>query len=49
MIEKKNLHAIDIILFRSGFRIVGDVEYEAANKKASYITPVPGKFIECLA
>jgi len=27
---------------KSGFKLVGDVEFEAASKKASYITPVPG-------
>lgn len=27
---------------RSGFRIAGDVDFENAKKKASYITPVPG-------
>ena len=25
-----------------GYRIVGDVDFENASKKASYITPVPG-------
>lgn len=27
---------------KSGFKLVGDVEFEEASKKASYITPVPG-------
>ncbi len=27
---------------KSGFRLVGDIEFEGASKKASYITPVPG-------
>lgn len=27
---------------RSGYRIVGDVEYETASKRAAFITPVPG-------
>lgn len=27
---------------KSGYRISGDVDYEAVSKKASYITPVPG-------
>ena len=27
---------------KSGFRLSGDVEYEAASEKASFITPVPG-------
>lgn len=33
---------IDDASRKSGFRLVGDVEYEQAEKKASYITPVPG-------
>lgn len=27
---------------KKGFRLVGDVDYEAVSEKASYITPVPG-------
>ncbi len=27
---------------KSGFKLVGDVHFESAEKKASYITPVPG-------
>lgn len=27
---------------KSGFRLVGDVDYDAVSQKASYITPVPG-------
>ena len=27
---------------KSGYRLIGDVDFETANKKASYITPVPG-------
>ncbi len=27
---------------KSGFRLVGDIEFEGASAKASYITPVPG-------
>ena len=27
---------------KSGYRLTGDVDFETANKKASYITPVPG-------
>lgn len=26
----------------SGYRLVGDVDFESASSKASYITPVPG-------
>jgi methylenetetrahydrofolate dehydrogenase (NADP+)/methenyltetrahydrofolate cyclohydrolase len=33
---------IDVGINRSGDRIVGDVEFEEASKRASYITPVPG-------
>jgi methylenetetrahydrofolate dehydrogenase (NADP+)/methenyltetrahydrofolate cyclohydrolase len=27
---------------KSGFRLVGDVDFEAVKEKASFITPVPG-------
>ena len=27
---------------KSGFRLVGDVDFEEVSKKCSYITPVPG-------
>jgi methylenetetrahydrofolate dehydrogenase (NADP+)/methenyltetrahydrofolate cyclohydrolase len=27
---------------KSGFRLVGDVDFESVAKKASFITPVPG-------
>ena len=33
---------IDVGINRIAERIVGDIEFEAASKKASYITPVPG-------
>ena len=33
---------IDVGINRVGDKIVGDVEFEAAEKKAEYITPVPG-------
>ena len=33
---------IDVGINRIGDKIVGDIEFEAASKKASYITPVPG-------
>lgn len=33
---------IDVGINRVGDKIVGDVEFEGASKKASYITPVPG-------
>ena len=27
---------------KNGYRLVGDVDFEGASKKASFITPVPG-------
>lgn len=33
---------VDVGINRVGDKIVGDVEFEAASQKASYITPVPG-------
>jgi methylenetetrahydrofolate dehydrogenase (NADP+)/methenyltetrahydrofolate cyclohydrolase len=33
---------IDVGINRVAERIVGDVEFEAAEKRASFITPVPG-------
>jgi methylenetetrahydrofolate dehydrogenase (NADP+)/methenyltetrahydrofolate cyclohydrolase len=33
---------IDVGINRVGDKIVGDVEFEAAQKRAAYITPVPG-------
>jgi methylenetetrahydrofolate dehydrogenase (NADP+)/methenyltetrahydrofolate cyclohydrolase len=27
---------------KSGYRLVGDVDFDSVSKKASYITPVPG-------
>jgi len=27
---------------KSGYRLIGDVDFKTVNKKASYITPVPG-------
>ena len=33
---------IDVGINRVGGKILGDVEFEAASKRASYITPVPG-------
>ena len=33
------------LFYRSGFRTVGDVEFESAAKRASLITPVPGEFL----
>jgi len=39
---KKGAVVIDIGINKLGDRIIGDVEFEAAEKRASYITPVPG-------
>jgi len=39
---KKGAVVIDVGINKVGDRIVGDVEFEAAEKRASYITPVPG-------
>jgi methylenetetrahydrofolate dehydrogenase (NADP+)/methenyltetrahydrofolate cyclohydrolase len=39
---KEGAVVIDVGINRVGERIVGDVEFEAAQKHASYITPVPG-------
>jgi methylenetetrahydrofolate dehydrogenase (NADP+)/methenyltetrahydrofolate cyclohydrolase len=33
---------IDDSAAKKGFRLVGDVDFEACSEKASYITPVPG-------
>ncbi|MDP8266083.1 MAG: bifunctional 5,10-methylenetetrahydrofolate dehydrogenase/5,10-methenyltetrahydrofolate cyclohydrolase [Candidatus Aceula meridiana] len=39
---KKGAVVIDIGINRDGDKIVGDVEFEAAKQRASFITPVPG-------
>ena len=39
---KEGAIVIDVGINRVGDRIVGDVEFEEAEKRASYITPVPG-------
>jgi len=39
---KKGAVVIDVGINRIGNQIVGDVEFEGAEKSASYITPVPG-------
>ena len=39
---KEGAIVIDVGINRVGDKIVGDVEFEAAEKRASYITPVPG-------
>ncbi|KKT05433.1 MAG: Bifunctional protein FolD [Parcubacteria group bacterium GW2011_GWA2_43_17] len=36
------VNRIDDSTKKNGFRLVGDVDFEAIKKKASYITPVPG-------
>lgn len=39
---KEGATVIDVGINRVGDKIVGDVEFESAQKRASYITPVPG-------
>jgi len=39
---KEGAIVIDVGINRVGDKIVGDVEFEGASKKAAYITPVPG-------
>ncbi|MFH0763503.1 MAG: bifunctional 5,10-methylenetetrahydrofolate dehydrogenase/5,10-methenyltetrahydrofolate cyclohydrolase [Candidatus Omnitrophota bacterium] len=39
---KEGAIVIDVGINKIGDKIVGDVEFEAASQKASYITPVPG-------
>jgi methylenetetrahydrofolate dehydrogenase (NADP+)/methenyltetrahydrofolate cyclohydrolase len=39
---KEGAAVIDVGINRAGTHIVGDVEFEAAQKRAAYITPVPG-------
>jgi len=39
---KEGAIVIDVGINRVGEKIVGDVEFEAAEKRASFITPVPG-------
>jgi methylenetetrahydrofolate dehydrogenase (NADP+)/methenyltetrahydrofolate cyclohydrolase len=39
---KEGAIVIDVGINRVGDKIVGDVEFEEAQKRASYITPVPG-------
>jgi len=39
---KEGAIVVDVGINKVGEKIVGDVEFEGASKKASYITPVPG-------
>jgi len=39
---KKGATVIDVGINRSGDKIAGDVEFNAASKRAAFITPVPG-------
>lgn len=39
---KEGAVVIDVGINRDGERIVGDIEFEEASKRASFITPVPG-------
>jgi len=36
------IHRVKSDKTKSGYRLIGDVDFEAVSKKASYITPVPG-------
>lgn len=36
------IHRVESAETKSGFRLVGDVQFEEVSKKASHITPVPG-------
>lgn len=36
------INAVDDASSKRGYKLVGDVEFEAAKEKAAYITPVPG-------
>jgi methylenetetrahydrofolate dehydrogenase (NADP+)/methenyltetrahydrofolate cyclohydrolase len=36
------VNRIEDVTKKSGFRLVGDVDFEAVKEKASLITPVPG-------
>ena len=36
------IHRVEDASKKSGFRLIGDVDFEEVSKKASYITPVPG-------
>ncbi len=36
------IHRVEATDTKSGFRLVGDVQFDEVSKKASYITPVPG-------
>jgi len=39
---KEGAIVIDVGINRIGEKIVGDIEFEAAQKRSAYITPVPG-------
>jgi methylenetetrahydrofolate dehydrogenase (NADP+) / methenyltetrahydrofolate cyclohydrolase len=36
------INRVDDVTKKSGFKLVGDVQFEEVSKKAGYITPVPG-------
>ena len=36
------IHRISSSVTKSGYRLIGDVDFEKVQDKASYITPVPG-------
>jgi methylenetetrahydrofolate dehydrogenase (NADP+)/methenyltetrahydrofolate cyclohydrolase len=39
---KEGVVILDVGINKVGNKIVGDVDFDAVSKKASYITPVPG-------
>ncbi|MFA5148860.1 MAG: bifunctional 5,10-methylenetetrahydrofolate dehydrogenase/5,10-methenyltetrahydrofolate cyclohydrolase, partial [Candidatus Omnitrophota bacterium] len=39
---KRGAVVVDVGITKVGGRIVGDVEFEAARKRAGFLTPVPG-------
>jgi len=39
---KKGAVVVDVGINRVGDKLVGDVEFDEASKRAAYITPVPG-------
>jgi methylenetetrahydrofolate dehydrogenase (NADP+)/methenyltetrahydrofolate cyclohydrolase len=36
------IHRVKSDKTKSGFRLIGDVDFDEVSKKASHITPVPG-------
>ena len=42
MIIDVGIHRVPSYKTKSGFRLVGDVDFDKVKEKASFITPVPG-------